>query len=336
MKYYKNNNIHIIEAPIEDFKIILCDKRKKQAAKKNYCNAGFFAGFSEQGSSFTLPVGHLVCDYDADNKWTKHYCNERGKFSGNKFTFDSGKFKYNNQLFNNKVSTFIIKDNKAFIEDIKNIPTGVDYAIAGIPIMRNGADVKFATYVKGQGWDGSPLYGTWHIFIGLKRDKKIVYIIGMKTTTYNMILTAEAYKKLKSLGMYDVIKLDGGGSFYMNVNGKVVASTTENRRINTIITFEDLEDNTDKDTTANKDNTSSTNKENVNPYPEPTTLVRYNTRGASAKWVQWYLNLRGYNCGTVDGIFGNNSVKALKYFQKDKNLVVDGICGSATRAKLKT
>lgn len=239
MKYYQSNGIHIVEVPVNDFSIAMCDKRKKNADTKNYCNAGYFAFFREEGSTFTLPVGHVVCDFEASNKWVKFYCNQRGKFLQNgKFQFDSGKWSNSNSFYGNAVSTLIVDDGTARIEDVKTLPANIDYAIAGIPIMRNGADVKFATYVRNQGWDGSPLYATWHTFVGLKKDGKTIYVIGMRTQTGNMILTAEAFRKFRAIGMHDVIKLDGGGSFHMNVNGRAVASTSENRLINTIIRFD--------------------------------------------------------------------------------------------------
>lgn len=239
MKYYQSNGIHIVEVPADDFSIVMCDKRKKYADSKNYCNAGYFAVFNEGGTIFTLPVGHLICDFKADNKYVKYYCDLRGKFiSNDKYQFDSGKWSYMNSLYGKAVSTLIVKDGAASIEDIKNLPVGIDYAISGIPVMRNGADVKFSTYVRDQGWDGSPLYATWHIFVGLKKDDKTLYVIGMRTKTGNMILSAEAFGKFRTLGMQDVIKLDGGGSFHMNVNCKAVASTSENRLINTIIRFD--------------------------------------------------------------------------------------------------
>lgn len=243
MKYYTkkisnlSSKIHIIEVPVQDFKIVMNDSKKKSAYSKNYCNAGFFGNFKKDNYYFTLPVGHLVCDYDAKSQWVKYYCNERGKFNDNKFTFDTSTWSYINPLYRKSVSTLLIKDNKAKIKDIVSIPSGCDYAISGIPIMRNGMDVSFNNYVKAQGWDSSPLYATWHIFIGLKKDCDTIYIIGMKTTTYNMVRTSEAFKKFEKLGLYDVIKLDGGGSFHMNINGKSVASTYENRIINSVFCF---------------------------------------------------------------------------------------------------
>jgi N-acetylmuramoyl-L-alanine amidase len=245
-KYYLAGDVHVVEIPVAGFAIKLMDKGKRDCGQ-DVVNAGFFANYKEQGEVFTLPVGHLVCDYEAESIWTRFYCEQRGSFDGDKFTFDSSKWQYNNHLYGKAVSTLVIRDGKASIQDLDAI-TACDYAIAGIPIMRDGKDVKFATYVKGQGWDASPLYGTWHTFLGLKKTDDKVYVIGMKTTTRNMITSAEAFQEFQGLGFQDVIKLDGGGSFYLNAAGNTV-STPDNRRINTVISFntqgeEDSDDST--------------------------------------------------------------------------------------------
>ena len=39
---------------------------------------------------------------------------------------------------------------------------------------------------------------------------------------------------------------------------------------------------------------------------------------------------------TVDGIFGDKTLKAVKDFQKKYKLAVDGIVGTKTRAKIKS
>lgn len=265
MKYTKKNNIHIIEVPVSDFKIIMNDSKKKTALSKNYCNAGFFANYDEKNQPFTLPVSHLVCDYAATSSFTKKYCTERGSFNGNKFTFDSSKWSYDNPCYNKRISTLLVNDNKAEIKEVLSVPSGYNYAVSGIPIMRDGMDINFENDVQPQGWSSSPLYGTWHIFVGLKKHSDLIYIIGMQTISWNMVKTSEAYKKFKELGMYNVIKLDGGGSFYMNVDGKVIANTSENRRINTIICFEEtnnsVSDNQEKvvDNTTNMNNKISYN-----------------------------------------------------------------------------
>ena len=148
MKYYVTNNIHIVEIPVKDFSIVMNDSKKKIATTKNYCNAGFFANYNEGSEKFTLPVSHLVCDFNTNSKWTKYYCNERGKFQGKKYTYDSGSFNYNNEFYGKAQSTLIVNNEKASINELFNAPKNVDYAIAGVPIMRNGNDVKFATFVK--------------------------------------------------------------------------------------------------------------------------------------------------------------------------------------------
>ena len=324
MKYTKtSNNIHIVEVPVEDFKIIMNDSAKKTAKKDNFCNAGFFATYHENKEAFTLPVGHLMCDYDASSKWTKKYCTERGKFNGDKFTFDSSTWSYMNQFHKKSLSTLLVND-KAEIKDIVSIPSGYKYAISGVPIMRNGEDVKFATYVTGQGYDGSTLYATWHIFIGLKnKTDKTIYVMSMKTTSGNMIKSAEAFKKFKALGFYDVIKLDGGGSTILKANSANKVCTLENRRINSIITFGEVKKN------------SVTGSANQNPYPVPNvTLKKGNGYREFNKWLQYELNAKGFYCGDIDGGFGPKTLEQVKAFQKARGLTVDGYVGPATRLVL--
>lgn len=57
---------------------------------------------------------------------------------------------------------------------------------------------------------------------------------------------------------------------------------------------------------------------------------------AAIKALQILLIGRGYSCGKAgaDGKFGSNTSKALKSYQKDNELVVDGVCGSKTWASL--
>ena len=49
---------------------------------------------------------------------------------------------------------------------------------------------------------------------------------------------------------------------------------------------------------------------------------------------QMFLNLNGYSCGAADGIFGAKTDAAVKKWQKDHNLVADGIIGPKTWASL--
>lgn len=322
------NGIYIVEVPVSDFKITMVDERKKNIGRKNICNASFFAGYDEGGTHFTLPVGHLRCDFAATNPFVRRYCTERGIFKGNKFTFDSFDWGYQNQFKGKAVSTLCVVDGHAYIDEMTHPAANSVYAIAGVPIVRNGADVSFTTFVKKQGWDGSTLYGTWHVFLGLKEaNSDKIYVVGMKTTSGNMVLSAEAYRKFSALGFRDVIKLDGGGSYYLNADGKV-SSTSENRRISTIIEF--------GPTAAAQSATTAKPEEktNVNPYKTPTTTIRYGSGSKeSIKWLQWELNRHGYICD-VDGSFGPATDRLVRKYQKDHGLSVDGSVGPATRAAL--
>ena len=78
------DSIHIVEIPIAEFAIQMVDKRKKDCGS-DVANAGFFGGYEEQGEPFTLPVAHIVCDYAAESPHTRRYCQERGRFEGEKF-----------------------------------------------------------------------------------------------------------------------------------------------------------------------------------------------------------------------------------------------------------
>lgn len=322
MTYRVQNGIHIVEIPVKDFRIEMCDAKKKGAAKQNYCNAGFFSTHHENLSAFTLPVAHLVCDYGATNKYNRKYCEERGDFDGNKFRFDSSQWSYMNDFCGHDVTTLLVAGNYAYCADVRALPDAIDYAISGVPIMRHGADVKYDPYVIGQGWDSSPVRATWHTFVGVNASGDTIYVMGMKTTTSNMIRTAEAFKKFKNFGLYDVIKLDGGGSFYFNVNGKTVASTAENRLINTIIHF--------GKTDVNGSHSAGT----ANPYAQPKcTLKQWGANKEGNLWLQWQLTFAGYACD-IDGCFGPGTLKQVKAFQEDHGLEVDGKVGPATRTTL--
>jgi peptidoglycan hydrolase-like protein with peptidoglycan-binding domain len=50
--------------------------------------------------------------------------------------------------------------------------------------------------------------------------------------------------------------------------------------------------------------------------------------------VQVALRLRGTYTGPVDGIFGPQTVRAVRRFQRSKRLVVDGFVGPGTRKAL--
>ena len=78
-----------------------------------------------------------------------------------------------------------------------------------------------------------------------------------------------------------------------------------------------------------------TTSEEKCPYSEPTASVKRGSKGEGAKWVQWYLQKIINPELVVDGDFGSKSAAALRVFQTKYGLAVDGICGPATRTKMK-
>ena len=59
-------------------------------------------------------------------------------------------------------------------------------------------------------------------------------------------------------------------------------------------------------------------------------LSKYGSRGNEVTQIQTKLKRWGYYNGAIDGIYGNKTVEAVKYFQRKNGLKVDGIAGSAT------
>ena len=56
--------------------------------------------------------------------------------------------------------------------------------------------------------------------------------------------------------------------------------------------------------------------------------------GSTVKQIQTKLKQWGYYDGSIDGVFGSGTEKAVKYFQKKNGLTADGVAGSATLAAL--
>ena len=60
------------------------------------------------------------------------------------------------------------------------------------------------------------------------------------------------------------------------------------------------------------------------------TLSKYGSRGSEVTQIQTKLKRWGYYSGSVDGIYGTQTVNAVKYFQRKNGLTQDGIAGPAT------
>lgn len=62
--------------------------------------------------------------------------------------------------------------------------------------------------------------------------------------------------------------------------------------------------------------------------------VKKGSKGEDVVYLQKQLSLLGYGVGNIDGIFGNKTLEAVKAFQVDNNLFVDGIVGTKTWGKI--
>ena len=65
-----------------------------------------------------------------------------------------------------------------------------------------------------------------------------------------------------------------------------------------------------------------------------TLVLRQGSRGATVRQIQQKLKNWGYYSGSVDGIFGAQTRKAVVYFQSKNGLTADGIVGAKTLAAL--
>ncbi|NEP07521.1 MAG: peptidoglycan-binding protein [Okeania sp. SIO2G4] len=63
-------------------------------------------------------------------------------------------------------------------------------------------------------------------------------------------------------------------------------------------------------------------------------VLRNGSNGYDVTLIQRLLNNAGYGSLVEDGIFGVSTDTAVKQFQQDRNLIVDGIVGSQTWAAL--
>ncbi len=197
--------MYIQEISPLDFKIEVCDKTKKNIDKPNYFNLGFFSG--KDTKTPTVPVGNLAIDGKiiSQSKDNGNWINVAKKKLTTIYTTKDGK------------CGIIKTDNLSEIKNLNN-------AVSGIPIIVNAREVKDGD-VKAEGYSGGETREEWHGFLGI-RHNKLVYV-AMKCGFSKMCWA------LVGLGIYDAIKLDGGGSFILK-NGEIIKSTSENRRIHNI------------------------------------------------------------------------------------------------------
>lgn len=199
----KLDEIWVQEINPLNLQIKIVDKKKKDIDEDKYFNLGFFSG----NSNTTVPVGNLAID-------------------GKIITQAKDNESWINLSKHNVSTLWIDFDGNVGItatDDLTTIPK-LKNAVSGVPIIAGGIALSM-NYIKTEGWSGDECYNTWHGFLGI-RHNKLVYVAmncGFSSMVWNLV----------ALGIYDAIKLDGGGSFILH-DEKDVAVTTENRRIHNI------------------------------------------------------------------------------------------------------
>ena len=101
-----------------------------------------------------------------------------------------------------------------------------------------------------------------------------------------------------------------------------------------VVVKENEQSTTDTQSKADKPAETPANTTQTGNVVKTMNTLRKGSRGTQVKVLQWLLSLNGYNVGTVDGIFGANTLKAVKAYQKAKGLAADGIVGKNTWTKL--
>lgn len=67
---------------------------------------------------------------------------------------------------------------------------------------------------------------------------------------------------------------------------------------------------------------------------EAATVIKQGSTGKTVRTIQTKLKNWGYYTGSVDGIFGSGTKKAVMYFQRKNGLPADGIVGKKTAATM--
>ena len=203
---YSLNDVHAQVILPSAFGMSVEDKSKNSIEKTNFANAGYFA-LLRNGKTF--PIGNLV-------------------INGYVETSDDIQPSWLNTA-RHELSTITVdwKNKPHFVKKSGFKEDEVKYAISGIPIIRNGYKVSIAD-IKSEGYFGNELYDTWHGFLGV-RGEKLVYVAAK--VNFNLMPYL-----LEVFGISDGIKLDGGGSFILK-SDDFIKKTSENRRINNVITW---------------------------------------------------------------------------------------------------
>lgn len=213
VEYVNENGLHIVVVPVNKFRIMEWNKGKRTTKVKNYCNGGFFSS----GSKTTEAMGNLMIDGKVIVQTSASYGNLAG----------------------NKLHTLCIdkNNNVEIIVTDTLVPNQYKYAISGLPVTLDYEDVSWSRVCLPQGWTGDELRASKHICISYKDGNILLFGIETKKKNPASAIT-EIWQKLKRYNLKDVLLLDGGGSYIIDINGKNVDVTSGDRRVNNFIVYD--------------------------------------------------------------------------------------------------
>lgn len=126
---------------------------------------------------------------------------------------------------------------------------------------------------------------------------------------------------------------------HFDVTGKTCPAPWVNKPHNTSWTWTQFKNNLQqyrKDKTITIPSGQSSGSSSSSSSSSTSTLLKKGSTGTAVKEMQTMLIACGYSCGSsgADGDFGNNTLEAVKKFQKENGLDVDGIYGPKSKAAL--
>lgn len=237
MDDYTVGGLRIVK--LKNPRLVYLDAAKNKMKGTNCCNAGFFGNYRRNKTSYTLPVGNLVCDMTTYKPNADVEQDIKAYIKSGKLRYDCKNNAADSSLLGKVVSTIVIPSSgKPYVADLTEVPATAKYAVSGVPCVRNSDDVDWYNYVAKQGWGTDTVRNTYHNWLGV-RDGAVWLIAGKSSAkSGNMIYGMWFWDTIKDEGFEDIIKLDGGGSYYCKIGGKVLAGSTGSRMINNYLTWD--------------------------------------------------------------------------------------------------
>ena len=187
-------------------------------------------------------------------------------------------------------------------------------------------------------WCYFPKWGS-HAQYWTKINSSIAFHSVIYNTVNTMDLSVKSYKALGSRASHGCIRLlvSDAKWIYDNVGKGTVVTITEDLPLDPELT-ESL-----KPAPLNYKNMlpQETPQPTAPPAyvsggtpPQPFQTLKKGSQGEDVYWLQCKLSELGYYTGTITGGYYAGTVEAVKAFQRDNGLAVDGMAGKATQEKL--